>query len=156
MSLPEYSFQISGETRSPPSLILRLKAAYAMRCTGKGFWLQLLQGSHSSTYSTGNYAESTNMTYTHLLSHKYLPSTCSMVNCCVQSWLWTPYALHSDEGQVQVAISMPSSPEVPCYGIFAWRSLETPDNLSYSLCFIFSLSESCVGQEKWYRVRKGW
>lgn len=86
--------------------------------------------------SAANYAESTDMPRSHLLSRKYLPFARRLVNCCVQSWLWTPCAPHSDEGQVQVAVPMPSGPEVPCYGIFAWRILVSLDNLPFSFCFV--------------------
>lgn len=149
--LPESSFQISGETHSPRSLILGLSEDCL--CPGEGPTAAPIRNPFIHT-SAANYAESTDMPRSHLLSRKYLPSARCLVNCCVQSWLWIPYAPHSDEGQVQVAVPMPSSPEVPCYGIICLENPGVARQLALQLLFCLIWNESGVGQENWYRIRR--
>lgn len=69
----------------------------------------------------------------------------SMVYCCVWSWLGTPYALW-DGGQVQVATSMPSSPEVSAME-YLLKEPGVHKQLISQLPFPFSLNQTVWGKK---------
>lgn len=80
----------------------------------ESIWPQLLKGENKKSVRLHTLLPIMHRAQT-CFAHIYYPINifpmCSMVYCCVWSWFGTPYALW-DGGQVQVAISMPSSPEV--------------------------------------------
>lgn len=143
--LPAHSYTNSKsvERLTHPIPILRSKIVYALRCAREG-----------SDYSS--YKESI---HKHILlpimlraqiflAHIYYP-----INICppLAAWLIAvcnpDFEYHMHCTLMRAKFKLPSSPEVPCYGIFAWRSLESLRQCVLQLLFCFSL-------EKWYRTRR--
>lgn len=114
-------------------------------CPGEGPTAAPIRNPFIHTFAA-NYAESTDMPRSHLLSRKYLPFARRLVNCCVQSWLWTPYAPHSDEDQVQVAVTYAKRPRGPLLWNICLENLGVARQLTLQLLLGFSWSESRVGQ----------